>query len=79
MIAHTDVSAQFSEGQSLGYGYAEADRKAHACYAAEEAELRAQAQEARDTSPSWRAFKLGIVRAYRDATRTADKRGRWGL
>ena len=65
----------FEQGQALGYEYADADRADHAPTNAEE--LRAEAVEARADSPSWRAFKLGIVRAYRDATRSQVS-GRWG-
>ena len=69
----------YSEGLSLGYEYADEDRRQHAGFAAEESDLRAEARQARtdDASESWRAFKLGIVRAYRDATRTL-RAGRWG-
>jgi hypothetical protein len=68
----------FQDGQSLGYEFAHAEygyaNFARGCMADE---LRAEAIEARADSPSWRAFKLGIVRAYRDATRTL-RGGRWG-
>lgn len=67
----------YREGLSLGHEYAHADRHEWGSFASGEAELRAEALEAREDSPAWRAFKLGIVRAYRDATRTL-RNGRWG-
>ena len=72
-----DVSTQYAEGISLGYLYANADREEHAALGTLALTLRAEAIEARGDSPSWRAFKLGIVRGYRSATRTL-RNGRWG-
>ena len=54
-----------------------ADREDGAPLGGNAIQLRMEAVEAREDSPSWRAFKLGIVRAYRDATRTL-RNGRWG-
>lgn len=67
----------YRAGVSLGYLFAEADRHEHASFGAEENELRHDADMAREDSPSWRAFKLGIVRGYRQSVRTL-RGGRWG-
>lgn len=69
----------YLDGVSLGIDFAAADLHDHAAVAVEAADLRAEARQARldDTSASWRAFKLGIVRGYREATRTI-RNGRWG-
>ena len=65
----------YEDGLALGYLYAEHDLFDHV--PTNEAELRAEAVEARDDVPSWRAFKLGIVRGYRNATRR-QLAGKWG-
>ena len=77
--ATQDVSPMYAEGFSLGCEYADADRAAYRPFAEGEDELRASAREARadDTSRSWIAFKLGIVRGYRESTRSLLG-GRWG-
>jgi len=74
-----DVSAQYAEGFSLGCEYADADRAAYRPFAVGEHELRQDAREARadDTSRSWIAFKLGIVRGYRESARSLLA-GKWG-
>jgi hypothetical protein len=55
------TEAEYRAGFSLGVAYAEADRRD---YANADAELRAEARES-----FWRgerAFRLGIVRGYRE-------------
>jgi hypothetical protein len=70
---------EYAEGFSLGCEYADADRANHYPFAATEHELRWEAREAHahDSSRAWIAFKLGIVRGYRETTRTL-RNGRWG-
>lgn len=69
----------YREGISLGHEFAEADLHDGAACGAMADELRLEARQARtdDTSRAWIAFKLGIVRGYREATRS-KLNGRWG-
>jgi len=72
------TAESYRDGLSLGYEFAHAEygyaNFARGCMADE---LRAEAIEAREDSPSWRAFKLGVVRGYRESTRSLLA-GRWG-
>ena len=72
-------SPMYAEGLSLGCAYADEDRHEWRSFALGEYELRQEARQARedDTSRSWIAFKLGVVRGYRDSTRSLLA-GRWG-
>ena len=74
-----NTQAHYAEGFSLGCLYADEDRHQWKPFALGEHELRQDAREARalDTSRSWIAFKLGIVRGYRESTRSLFG-GRWG-
>jgi hypothetical protein len=68
---------EYREGLALGARYAEADRAQSFPGGTGALEVRAEAEEARDGTRQWRAFKLGIARGYRDAVRTL-RWGRWG-
>lgn len=61
--------AEYEEGFSLGLQYAEADLRDSAAVDAEAESLKRDAREAREGSSSFRAFRLGIVRGYREVTR----------
>ena len=78
-LAKLNRAREYAEGFSLGCEYADADRADYRSFALGEYELRQEARQARedDTSRSWIAFKLGIVRGYRDSTRSLLA-GRWG-
>jgi hypothetical protein len=67
----------YREGLSLGHEYAQADRADRLPLASAAETLLAEAREAREDSATWRAFRLGIARGYRDAVRTL-RGGRWG-
>ena len=73
----TDVEQSYAQGLSLGADYADADRAQGFPGGTGALEFRAEADEARDGTRQWRAFKLGIARGYRDAVRTF-RWGRWG-
>lgn len=73
-----DTRIEYESGLHVGYAYAEADRADSAPFASCAAELVAEAREAREDAPCWRAFKLGVVRGYREDVRTL-RDGRWGL
>ena len=73
----TEVEQSYAQGLALGRGYAEADRAEGFPGGTGALEVRAEAEEARDGTRQWRAFKLGIARGYRDSVRTF-KYGRWG-
>ena len=75
----TDVSteAQYRHGLSLGADYADADRELGFPFGTGALEVRAEANEARNGTRQWRAFKLGIARGYREQVRTF-RWGRWG-
>lgn len=63
----SSVRASYDEGFHLGVRYAEGDLHAQAPVDGLADELVQEAIEAReDRSRSWRAFKLGIARGYRD-------------
>lgn len=77
-VRESSLAQSYAHGLSLGAEYAEADLKDGATCGSEADDLRAEAREARsDESRSWAAFKLGIVRGYRDSVRTL-RSGRWG-
>jgi hypothetical protein len=73
---HT-VGQSYRDGLALGARYAEADRAQGWPGGTGALEVRAEADEARDGTRQWRAFKLGIARGYRDVARTF-RWGRWG-
>lgn len=73
-----DTREAYASGFTHGLCYAEVDLHEHAATASEEEDLRVESRVARNASDrTWAAFKLGIVRGYRDATRT-QLAGKWG-
>jgi hypothetical protein len=73
----TEVEQSYAQGLALGARYADADRAGGFPGGTGALEVRAEADEARDGTRQWRAFKLGIARGYRMSVRTL-RNGRWG-
>ena len=77
IYAGTEVEQSYAQGRALGARYAEADRADGFPGGSGALEVRVEAEEARDGTRQWRAFKLGIARGYREQVRTF-RYGRWG-
>jgi len=77
MSTHEATEVEYRAGLALGARYADADRAEGFPAGTGALEMRAEAAEARDDIRTWRAYKLGIARGYRDVARTF-RWGRWG-
>jgi hypothetical protein len=72
----TKTQTEYAQGRADGELWADADAHAH-----EPASfwLETFADEARGARTlGLRAYYLGVLRGYRESTRTQDERGRWG-